>query len=202
MKNGDDDYYSKLSGAVTERLKRYGVTSDAVHGFLNQEELRKEIDYLKDQRIPDSVLSTVVSNGIKEALQYGHQRPSITPELVAFTIYDQLRKNKAYGHVAQELIDEGILEGNEAQRWKETIEKRLKLHRAQTGRTTKTLEELLRKAALYAPFAVSVGFLISAVINATYTGAIIGGGEVDFNILLGVGFLLFGLAVHHFSHRS
>lgn len=57
------------------------------------------------------------------------------------------------------------------------------------------------KIAIYTPFALSVGFLLRGAVNASYTGAIIGGGEVDFNILVGIGFLFFGLAVHHFSQK-
>jgi len=198
MKEVDEKYISNLSKVVGKRLKRYGVGAEAVGNFLKNEGLRNEIGYLRRHNMPDAFLYKILSAGIREALETS-QMPSITPKLVTLTIYDQLRKNEMYRHFADELIAEGIVDEREAERFKRTIDARLKKHKEETTKAVGSLEKMLREAAIYLPFAISIGFLLIGVVNTTYTGAIIGGGEIDINVLFGIAFLLLGLAIHHFS---
>ncbi len=201
MKSGDDAYFSKLSEAVSERLGKYGIKAGAIRNLLNHDELRKEIGYLRNHYVPDRFIYRIVSNGIVESMQT-EQRPSITPEIVAFMVYDQLKKDRRYEHFAKELVDEGIIESKEAEKFRKTLDERLKRHRKEIASGSRTLEELLKKAVIYIPFAISIGFMLFALVKATYTGAVIGGGEVDINVLLGVGFLFLGLALYHFSSKN
>ena len=204
MKGVDEKYIFDLSKAVGERLKKYGVNAEAVNNFLQNEGLRDEISYLRRHNMPDRFLYRVVSAGIREALEASqasgtpHIPNVVNPKLVTLTIYDQLRKNETYRHFADELIEEGIIDGRDAERFRRTIDAKLKKHKEETTKAVGSLERMLREAAVYVPFAISIGFLLVSVVNATYTGAIIGGGEIDINVLFGIAFLLLGLAIHHF----
>jgi len=58
------------------------------------------------------------------------------------------------------------------------------------------LEKVVKKAAVYICFILSGGFITASLMKAVITGAIIGGGVVDYNTMVGVALLLLGFALN------
>jgi len=202
MKKGvDETYLSKLSEGVSKRLESKGlqVNPAAVRALVSQEGLRKEVGYLHNHGMPDDILYSAVEHGIRDAQRTQRSPNTIRPEDVALSIYGELRASRKYGEMAQELVEKGIIDKKDARRFESKIERALKIKKKDAGRSVGLLEDMVKRAAIYIPFAISAAFLLAGVVKASVTGAIIGGGEVDFNVLFGIGFLLLGLAIHHFS---
>ncbi|MFH1592789.1 MAG: hypothetical protein ABIB47_05475 [Candidatus Woesearchaeota archaeon] len=206
----DDKYLSDLSEDVSKILQRSGmdVGAEAVETLLAQKtNLREEIGYLHEHGMPERVLSRAVSMGIVNAQKTGGE-PSIRPEEVALSVYEAVRDNRRYGEMARELVAEGIIKKKDVRKFESMLEEGIKEHGKGAKKAARALEKVVDegdswiRAAVYIIFAISAAFLIAGAFGASVTGAIIGGGETDFNILFGIMFLLLGLAIHHFSSHN
>ena len=204
MRRGEDKYYGELSEAVSSRLYRSGVSKEAIGSLLEGKELRKEIELFRREMVPERVIYGLVSAGIGQAMKEGKKAVSIGPETVAFAIYSRLEKSKTYRNLADELVEEGIIDKKDVKRYIENVKK----HKKETGRTVRSLariideskdgDELRRVAAIIVSFGISGWFLLKSLFSGGYTAAVIGGGVLDSNIVYGLVFLLLGMALTHF----
>ena len=200
MKKGDD-FYSRLSEEISHRLHKYGISEEAATNLFKDETLHREIDYLRKNGVPDAYINRVVENGLAHALSKG-QRPSIGPDLVAFAVYDGVRKTKKYAEIADELVEGGIIQERDVKRFRGMFDQGLKLHKKETKKAAGSLERLLRNAAVYVPFGVSGLILFKGLLFGGITGAVVGGGVADYTMFYGVVFFLLGLAMHYFLYKN
>ena len=193
----DQEYLRRLSEAVSERLQKQHVPVEAepVYNLVSQFPMYNEIDFLR-KRLPERIIYDLVSGGVADALR--GRDPNITPKRVARAIYVEISEDEKYRKYAKEL---GKLLGEKnVGDIERMVKKELERRRGETSKTIKTLDEMVRRAAVYLPFMVAVGFLLKGFISASVTGAVIGsGGTADLNVLFGIGFFLLGLAIHHFK---
>ncbi|MEK6847396.1 MAG: hypothetical protein AABY16_04490, partial [Nanoarchaeota archaeon] len=193
----DQEYLRRLSEAVSERLQKQHVPvkAEPVYNLVSQSPMYKEIDFLR-KRLPERIIYDLVSGGVADALR--GRDPNITPKRVARAIYVEISEDEKYRKYAKEL---GKLLGEKnVGDIERMVKKELERRRGETSKTIKTLDEMVRRAAVYLPFMVAVGFLLKGFISASVTGAVIGsGGTADLNVLFGIGFFLLGLAIHHFK---
>lgn len=195
----DQEYLRRLSEAVSERLQKQQVPVEAepVYNLVSQPLMYKEIEFLRRHGMNDRIIYDMVGRGVVDAMR--GKSPSITQERVARAVYEEVRENDRYEKIAKEL---GRLLGEkDIGDIEKRVGRKLKIRRKESAGAAGALEEILRKAAVYLPFILAVGFLLKGFIIASVTGAVIGGGggTADLNVLFGIGFFLLGLAIHHFK---
>ena len=78
---------------------------------------------------------------------------------------------------------------------KEILEKALDIKKVKNSRWHRNL--------VYGVFMLSAAFFLVALIQfKTVTGAVIGGGLFDFNVVLGIVLFFIGLSLNHFLYQS
>ncbi|MBI2499158.1 hypothetical protein HYV88_02860 [Candidatus Woesearchaeota archaeon] len=184
----EDDYLSRISKNVATRL---GIPPDEVEKLFDNENLRHQLNYLHHQNVPERVAYGAVSKGMSEAMTEGKPLKSIKPEDVARGIYETLAGDRKYRVVAQNMLQDGIIESGDLKKIIQRTEESSK-SAAKTGRV---LEDLLKKAAVILLLVGGVYYIFKSI--PSITGGVIGS-SASGNIIFGSVLFLFALAISHF----
>ncbi|MEK6953267.1 MAG: hypothetical protein AABX29_09730, partial [Nanoarchaeota archaeon] len=184
----EDDYISRISKNVATRL---GIPPDQVAKLLGDEELRHQLTYLEHQKVPERVAYNAVSKGMSEALAEGKPLKNMKPDDVARGIYETLAADRKYRVVAENMLQDGIIESGDLKK----IIKRTEESSKSAAKTGHVLEELLKKAAVILLLVGGVYYIFKSI--PSITGGVIGisaKGDIIFGSVL----FLFALAISHF----
>ncbi len=142
-------------------------------------------EILHEYNTPDNVIVETMSYGLQDLARDKH--PSLGHYVVAMGEF--LKRHGVYDVVIEEMHREGILTDKDYIRITGKVKDSLKFH---SKKTSRTLDELLRKVAIIFFFSIS-GILLLG--NVQVTGAVVGASNSysSFNIFIGVLVLVFGL---------
>jgi len=188
MSKDGDKYIDRISKHVSGRL---GVPQEQVAKLLGNEQLKQEISYLEHQHIPERIVYSTVSKGIAEAITEGKQFNGIKPEDVARGIYENLAADAQYKRVAQNMLEDGIIDEGDVKK----IIKRTTESSKTAARTGRVLEDLLKKVAVILLLIGGVYYIFKSIPNIT--GGVIGA-VASSSILFGIVLFAFALAISHF----
>lgn len=190
MSKDGDKYIDRISKNVSGRL---GIPQDQVAKLLGNEQLKQELSYLEHQHVPERIIYGTVSKGIAEAITEGKPFNGIKPEDVARGIYESLAADRKYRAVAQNMLEDGVIDKGDVGK----IIKRTEQSSKVAARTGRVLEDLLKKAAIILLLFGGVYYIVKSF--SGITGGVIGvSGAASGNVLVGVALFSLALAITHF----
>ncbi len=191
------DSYEKLSDEI---LKRYPQNiKETVKKILGSENAVDTYKTLKDSNVPGYIISNVISDSIEDIAN----GKVVTADGFVKVVAEDLARQGEYTKTLVSLYHRGLIDEKTYKHDINLIEKVRKEHLESLKKGPERLEERVKKyrvAAIFIwlSFSASFWYFLSGLFKASVTGAVIGGGNVDLNIMYGVIFLLLGLALSHF----
>ena len=178
---------------VVKRIeKEYNGDSfkEVIKRILETEDAKDAYKAMVECGVPRATIFHVFEDSINAVR---HNSKDISPEKYISIIARNLSDLGQYGQVVEKLNSMGLIDNKTFMEYRADM---IKEHRKSSEGVFG--EGKAVNSFIWGSFLVSGWFFFRGLLEGTITGAVIGGGVVDFNIAFGVIFLMLGLALSHF----
>ncbi len=174
---------------VASLMEKYSGKEKEFVGFLlGSDEVKDSYESLISGNVPGESINEIFMNSVKSAQKGKKSSPD--------RFVDLLSRNLAKSGNHQVVLDDFFNKGLIAKKHENPKEDIV------VTKNVVSIGSKHGKIIMFACVAIAVFFFLKSLISGNFISAVIGGGVADYDVIYGTAFLLFGLALAHFTYRK